>query len=222
MRVIFPYTKEYPEAIEALKRCYPQAELCRLEGDTAYFELMASVWTAGEETALVEHDIVVRPGALEELSACPNPYCGYAYRIGEGFNAAWGCTKFSAELIRATQTIWRWIVDQAEAIPIKSRTEDPRHWFNLDSRFAWIAERAFGAGTHCIHYPAVVHLHPDYVPAGMTAFEDAEASPNPAPHHCWKGHVCRCAHHGDGHACPIRTSKGGTAGGWAHNLGSFA
>ena len=221
MRIIFAYAVEFPEAMAAMREHYPAAEFHRLDTETAYFELLAGAWDASRPFSLVEQDNLVRAGLLEELWACPNPHCGFPYRMGGGgFNAAWGCTKFSAELIEATDGIWEYIAEHGHEVPFQSPTGDPRHWLSLDGRWAYAATRIFNCGSICTHWPAIPHLNPDYQRPGVTPEQDAATSPHPPVHRCGNGHACHC-HHGEGHSCPIRESPGGTSGALVHNMGRF-
>jgi hypothetical protein len=45
----------------------------------AYPELLRKLWDRGEDTIIVEHDIVVPPGAIATFYLCPKPWCWHSY-----------------------------------------------------------------------------------------------------------------------------------------------
>src|ERR1700674_3770858 len=48
--------------------------------DTAYGQLVATLWAKGESFLLLEHDVLPTVALLEEMWACPSPWCaGFAY-----------------------------------------------------------------------------------------------------------------------------------------------
>jgi hypothetical protein len=122
------------------------------QADTAYTRLLATLWALGEPFAIVEHDIVVHPGTLVDLEACTHTWCAFPYQLGRFTTAGLGCTKFSAQLIRAhPHAVAETWAEQTEAHP-------RGHWCNLDDRLTRVLMRA-GAVRH-EHAPVVEHLNP--------------------------------------------------------------
>lgn len=49
-------------------------------GQYDYWDLMCTLGERGRPFAIVEHDMVVPPGALRALLECPEPWCGHNYK----------------------------------------------------------------------------------------------------------------------------------------------
>ncbi len=103
--VVMPWAKLYPEAIRAL--CEEVDPYLSYVGnsDFSYAELLANLWDDGLTFVIVEHDIVVHPGAMPELIACKELWCGFPYRevpdpASEPVTGL-GCTKFDRKLLRS-------------------------------------------------------------------------------------------------------------------------
>jgi hypothetical protein len=78
-----------------------------LDEDAGYPKFLKDRWDAGRDFINVEHDVVFHRGALEELWACPHPWCAFSY--GEMFTectTTLGCVCFSAEFIQSTAGVW--------------------------------------------------------------------------------------------------------------------
>lgn len=75
---------------------------------TRYCQLLTRLWARAESILLVEHDIEIRRGIVREAAECPEPWCAWPYQ-GMGWSGpgdaliyeSLGCTKFSADLMRA-------------------------------------------------------------------------------------------------------------------------
>lgn len=69
-------------------------------GDNAgYWRVLAEVWRHPGSTLIVEQDIGIHAGVIEELAACPEPWCGAPYPLDGGVMlACLGCTRFTAGL----------------------------------------------------------------------------------------------------------------------------
>ncbi len=80
-----------------------------MQGEYGYYNLLADLWRAGETFVVIEHDIVVYPGAIGAMLDCDHGWCGtvYPYRAAE--IACLGCTKFSAEFIAAHPGVPAWV-----------------------------------------------------------------------------------------------------------------
>jgi hypothetical protein len=154
MRVVCPFAGAVAaETVSALDASGFPWEAADVSGaDTAYTHLLENLWSAGETFALVEHDIVPHPGALEALAACPEPWCAFSYPLGRIVHAGLGCTRFSGELLRAHPSAVRETWREATGI------HPAGHWCNLDDRLTRALCRA-GAVRH-VHEPQVRHLRP--------------------------------------------------------------
>ncbi len=149
--IYVPYTRIDPFIRRALQE-YNQHDdeqdcadvnYVEMVNDDSYWQLLSKAWEKGEAFAIIEHDVLPWPGALKEIQDCPALWCAYTYKInlGYGITHAFGCCKFSADLIRQLPHAW-------------SNMED-RHWSKLDSQFCYYALRA-GYIPHP-HRPAVIH-----------------------------------------------------------------
>ncbi|MHB8689023.1 MAG: hypothetical protein ACYDB4_17815 [Candidatus Dormibacteraceae bacterium] len=47
--------------------------------DTAYYELLNRLWTAGGSFVLLEQDVLPEPELLTEVWGCPEPWCAFVY-----------------------------------------------------------------------------------------------------------------------------------------------
>jgi hypothetical protein len=157
MRVICPYVTAgepgierglHPLCEQALAKFAPDAELLYLgTTPTAYYDLLGELWAAGQSFLLVEHDIELRAGLVEELETCPEPWCAAPYVVGssrDGFiESSLGCTRFTAEIMRA-------VPDLISSLPV-------RDWRRLDCEIS-PRLRTAGFEPH-VHHPAVKHHH---------------------------------------------------------------
>ncbi len=79
-----------------------------------YGNLVAKLWQQGDSFLLIEHDILPTAALLEEMWACPEPWCsGFAWHYPEfrtqppvrHRQTALYCHKFSASLIARTPAV---------------------------------------------------------------------------------------------------------------------
>ena len=161
MRVICAYSTNlagerapYPETREALEADGIEAEYVYVGGSpTAYHELLARVWAEGQGFVNVEQDIVVRPGLIRELEACPEAYCGAPYAISTTIGSWLGCVRFSDVLVTGWPSVFN-------AIDSLLPDGTPRkYWGRLDTRLKQVLESHLGLTMH-LHWPAVEHLNP--------------------------------------------------------------
>jgi hypothetical protein len=146
MKVVVPFSLD-SRMLEAVRialfheRVKPECKL--MEGDFDYYELVKSLWAAGEPFIICEHDIVPWPGALAKLDDCPQPWCTFKYRSSAGWiNDGLGLVKFNP----------------AQLPNIFKGEFDQKHWSNLDVQ---IARRLQAHLIHpCTHSPAVTNLNP--------------------------------------------------------------
>jgi hypothetical protein len=110
----------------------------------AYATLLAKYWMAGEEFINLEYDVAPWPGALEQLWACPEPFCHFPYpglppgRLVEGI----GCTKFGQAIIDKIPNSW----EDWGNVP----------WWDLDGAIITEIKQA-GFNRH-VHMPYVAHI----------------------------------------------------------------
>lgn len=125
-----------------------------LRDNRNYWRWLAGEWTVDADTVVVEHDIVPAAGVVEEMLACPQPWCVSPYPIAIGYllTEGLGCTKFSAGL-KAQH------IDVLTSAGLIDDDGQPRYtWRRLDTRIARVLTR-LGFRPH-EHAPSE-HLH-DY------------------------------------------------------------
>lgn len=158
--ILAPFTvaKQHPQARALLVEHAPsEVTWARIEpgDDTAYARILIDAWAQPGPLAIVEHDIGIRAGVIEELLDCDQPWCGFPYAIGEADLVCLGCTKFSAHLKASLPHL------MAEAAAIDSHHDGggvpAGDWRRMDVRIAACLER-LGHSRHR-HEPSVVHFH---------------------------------------------------------------
>lgn len=158
--ILAPYTedKQNPDARALLEKHAPsEITWARIDpaDPTAYSRILIDAWAADGDLVIVEHDIGIRAGVVEELSVCSQPWCGFPYAIGESLLVCLGCTKFSAHLKAMLPNL------MAEAAAIGSEQDGggvpAGHWSRMDVRIGACLER-LGHNRHR-HEPAVTHFH---------------------------------------------------------------
>lgn len=151
MRIIVPFTRLVPEADAALSRFAPTAERVDVSGaDLAYWELLGSLWSEGRDFVVVEHDVEIRAGVIEELAECPEWFCAFAYPYKaipsagiELLKAPLGCTRYRSELMERAPDLF---------------AGPPVHWERLNA----LVEVELLRGKVCVphtHMPPVIHHH---------------------------------------------------------------
>ena len=154
MKVLLPYTVLYPEVRAAVAAEEPDTWIEEdLSGGpkSGYWRFVRSQW--GSPFIIVEHDIVVFPGALRELWACPRAWCAYLYPMDADVDlAAFGCVKFASPL-----------TDKPWPVP------KPVPWFSLDSTMEYALESA-GWEKH-VHLRHVRHVNPNVLELQRRALE---------------------------------------------------
>lgn len=153
MRVLVPHTDLRGQVRTALDASGWRWEPVDVSSaDTAYTRMLSTLWIVGETFTLVEHDVVIRPGVLDELNDCPHPWCAFPYALRDTTVAGLGCTKFTAELIAAhPHAVAQTWAEHTEAHP-------RGHWCNLDDRLTRVLTAA--RATRHLHGPPVEHLNP--------------------------------------------------------------
>jgi hypothetical protein len=158
--ILAPYTqaKQHPTAKALLERHAPGDITWALipeRDDTAYARILVEAWAEPGPLVIVEHDVGIRAGVVEELLGCDQPWCGFPYAIGESLLVCLGCTKFSAHLKAMQPGL------MAEAAAIDSAQDGggvpAGDWRRMDVRIGACLER-LGHNRHR-HEPAVDHFH---------------------------------------------------------------
>lgn len=152
MKVICPYTALHPRVASALDHSgWPWKAIDVSHSDTTYARLFGVLWATGETFALVEHDIVIRPGVLDELAACDEQWCAFSYSYQSSEHYGLGCVKFSADLLCTYP-------DAVAETWLEVSNVHPRgHWCNLDDRLSRVLTAR--CVTQHQHGPPVEHLH---------------------------------------------------------------
>jgi hypothetical protein len=140
-----------------LQLAVPNAEFVELtrgyETRAGYPDLLGEWWGRGEAFAVVEHDVLPWPGALEELEACPEPWCGFSYyrsateRSVSGV-VTLGCVRFGEAVLKLPNPL------AEDGWPYN--TFD-RGWDYCDQRIDRVLKAA-GFVWHR-HSPMVLHAH---------------------------------------------------------------
>lgn len=158
--ILAPYTKakQNPEAKALLEKHAPgEITWARIDpaDPTAYSRILVEAWAEPGDLVIVEHDVGIRAGVVEELLGCSQPWCGFPYAIGESLLVCLGCTRFSAHLKAMLPGL------MAEAAAIDSAQDGggvpAGHWTRMDVRIGACLER-HGHARHA-HLPAVEHYH---------------------------------------------------------------
>jgi len=170
VKIVVPYVDLANKTREALEAHAPAAQYHYLDpaDDGAYHHLLVELWDAGEDFAIVEHDIEIHAGVLPAFEACPESWCVFPYfgRPHKNYpvpvlRVALGCTRFRAEFLKTNAGIL------TAMLPGPQNTlRNPKHWRRQDSLLASALQRR-GFRAH-EHEPHVVHHH-DYAndpPAG--------------------------------------------------------
>lgn len=154
--ILAPYTtaKQNPTAKALLLEHAPHeitwAEIDPAD-DTGYARILVDAWAAPGDLLIVEHDIGIRAGVIEELLACSQPWCGFEYPIGDQLLVCLGCTRFTAHLKASLPDL------MLEAAAVADSGVPAGDWRRLDVRIAGRLE-AFGHRSHA-HSPPLEHFH---------------------------------------------------------------
>lgn len=143
--IYVPYTLLAPETVTALQG--KRFEAVPMLDSEAYVRFFEERWAAAKTFVVVEHDVVVWPGAIEGLLSCSRDWCAYGYASDhdlehDSFCAFLGCVKISAGLIAAVPQCW---------------AEKPvRRWQDCDCHLTTYA-RQRGLNVH-MHRPHVENI----------------------------------------------------------------
>ena len=145
--VVVPYAQLHPETRAALEGVEGVTFVDVSDGPgeeaSRYFWLLQAAWHRQEGVIIVEQDIVPPPGAIDELRACPQDWCGRPYQVGINIDCWLGLTKFSPAIMAAVP----------DAFDRMERTA----YDSLDGQLLpYLWQRGYHA---CKHWPAVDHKH---------------------------------------------------------------
>lgn len=117
--------------------------------EDSYWETLSKWWKTAGGVLVVEQDIVPWPGALKQLSECPNHWCTFPYLSHIGVvGDALGCTKFSSELMLQVPDLF----EQMDELGWSDATHS---WRGLDRKLSYVLRR-HGLQPH-MHEPMVAH-----------------------------------------------------------------
>ncbi len=134
----------------ALRQDGWEPEYRHMAGDGSYHDLLRECWRGGETFAVVEHDIVCWPGALQELANCEEQWCTLPYYCSVGWIVdGLGCVKFGESLL----ALYPEFLNE----PFPSCCRHTRHYCGLDRLVAHRFE-ALGMKPH-VHCPGVTNLN---------------------------------------------------------------
>lgn len=140
-RVLCCQVSPHPDAMAALERYAPQAELPDVRGDNyAYWREIAARWTGESDLIIIEQDIEIGPDTVRELEECNQDWCCFAYpifRTRVRLRLGLGCTKVSAAAQRKVtpEAI-------AEGFKLCAQCKGKGCWWHLDGRIATMLKRA--------------------------------------------------------------------------------
>ncbi len=140
MNVVVPYANanslQYQATMLNLQIQHIAAEWREMRGDAGYAEFFNEVWDRGHVFIIVEHDCLPWPGAIAELWACPQVWCG--------FNTSLQCTKFDPTHLGEC--------------PVTPDT----HWQQVDKCFWTLSDAGYAFHEHK-DSPPIVHLQREQV-----------------------------------------------------------
>jgi hypothetical protein len=158
MRVVLAYTHIAPGVREALTETGREWEEVDVSGsDTAYWELLSDLWAAGDSFIVVEHDVIIRHDTLDELEACPEPWCGWPVPYLGGEYPGLACAKFTDRIIAACPGA----LIQVGTMSTDSHPQ--KHYCNVDHRLQRVVLPQTGLSQH-VHSPALGHYRADGLP----------------------------------------------------------
>lgn len=176
MKVVVPYSRHAFATLIVLRGEGIEPRQVECTENDSYFNLMRDLWAEGETFVCVEHDVLPHPGAIQKLWECPEPWCGHTYYMrGRLGVVAFGCTKFSADLIAATPWIW-----DAVAHPIDFDGSmlplDPMrtHWAVLDGIWRDLIDLNLPDLKPHLHDPPVVHMNELHHPYHRRGLDEAQ------------------------------------------------
>lgn len=127
MRVIVPHVEITPECDNALWAYAPTAERIDVgHDDEAYWRLLNRLWHTGQSFLLIEHDVVIGPDTVAEMTGCPKEWCAASYPYISTVSYGLACTKFRGSLMARFPNLFD-MIGEAEIM-----RHPKRHWCTLD------------------------------------------------------------------------------------------
>ncbi len=158
MTVLYCPVTPHPRSVESVQEYAPQAEIVDVSSDNfAYWREIRARWRGTEDLVLIEQDIEIVPGGVEEMLACEHDWCCYAYtifRTRQRLRYGLGFTKFSA---RAQQLVNARLI--AEGFALCNFCQGRGCWNHLDGRISELLRNVGKLKPHV--HGDVKHLH-DY------------------------------------------------------------
>ena len=152
-----PASSPHPDALAALEKHAPAAELADVSGDDfGYWREIRARWQGTDDLIIIEQDIEIGPDTVRSLEGCPEDWCCFAYPIFQTkvrLKNGLGCTKFSA---KAQQAVTARKI--AEGFALCATCKGQGCWWHLDGRISSLLKRE-GLQPHV--HGNVTHLH-DY------------------------------------------------------------
>jgi hypothetical protein len=166
VKVIYPFTAQRTEeSFISVMRYVPYDQLESVNVSTSEFEyghLLEKLWVKQEDFLIIEHDIVIHEGLVEEFAECEEEWCSSPYTYFDQpvttSGGGLGCTKFSIQLMYR----WPTLMQQANALPCQGHSNG--HWCTRD----WaIYQLLCAGGSFASQYPA--KRHQTHTPVGHRA-----------------------------------------------------
>ncbi len=151
MKIIVPHTATgLKEEVRDALRSLP-AVFFLLEGDSAYHDLIASLWASREDFVVVEQDIVPGPADVQSLIDCPHGWCAFCYDYPPfGLYAGLGLARFRAEVMKELPQAMTWCSLESD------ESHPRRHFCRVDGYLKrYLQERGIRQHVHGV----VRHLH---------------------------------------------------------------
>jgi hypothetical protein len=152
-RVLCCPVQPYPEAMHALMRYAPQADVVPLAEDDkfGYWREIRKRWTGERDLIIIEQDIEIADGVIESLQECDQDWCCYAYPIFRRqirLRVGLGCTKISAAAQRLVGAR-----EIAEGFELCAACKGAGCWWHLDGRITQLLK----------HRGLTPHVHGDVI-----------------------------------------------------------
>ena len=148
MNIVVPYTRVHPDTWAALWDLNPR--YVDTSGDVeAYWRLLCELWEARQAFLIVEHDNVPKPGALEAMWQCKEPWCAYPYPVGTPWDTpCLGCSRFRPEIMAAFPDLMEKVGATFMGLYEGERITG-KHWNRMDMTISlWLIRRGHKMHKH--------------------------------------------------------------------------
>lgn len=155
MKAVVVTSKNSPwrmESRRALSKWFRRPHLIEMhyveeDDHYGYVRILSQYWKQGDDFAVVEPDIVVRPDVVSDFIHCEHTYCAYPYAWTTNVGPALGCTWWRSDFLKKYP-------DAMEEVMKRQVT-----WRQLDVvLMRHILARGYGEQPH-VHLPPVRHLN---------------------------------------------------------------